>query len=71
LPVATEILYYAQSDFYEQARCLFHKQITSCGTGILPVATEILYDAQLAFYEQARCLFHPKNHLLWNGHLAR
>ncbi|MEG4291021.1 hypothetical protein Q5692_22805 [Microcoleus sp. C2C3] len=24
--------------FYEQARCLFHKKFTLCGTGILPVA---------------------------------
>ncbi|WP_180274653.1 hypothetical protein [Tychonema bourrellyi] len=24
--------------FYEQARCLFHKELISCGTGILPVA---------------------------------
>ncbi|MEG3900582.1 hypothetical protein QT987_01020 [Microcoleus sp. SVA1B4] len=35
--VLTEILHHSQLAFCEQARCLFHKELISCGTGILPV----------------------------------
>jgi hypothetical protein len=52
-------LHHSQLAFYEQARCLFYKKSTLCGTGILPVA-EMLQDAcstrNPLFVEQASCL---------------
>ncbi|MEG4288069.1 hypothetical protein Q5692_03385 [Microcoleus sp. C2C3] len=38
---ASEMLHHCQ----QQARCLFHKECISCGTGILPVAQRLIEKA--------------------------
>jgi hypothetical protein len=35
--IKSEIFYHFKCGFYERARCPFHKEGISCGTGILPV----------------------------------